>query len=218
MPLRGVCCVPGSFGVRPHKTARHARTCTFYNTPGVPTSGATGDYLRSTVATCRHRWLRAGVAENTLGRTNTVLHMTPALHLVAACLALVVLTFAVGIRLLYVRTMEMREKRVHPQAASTSIQLAAKLQNVQAADNFRNLFETPVLFYSLAAIAIASSYTPAWLSVGAWVYVGIRVAHSLIHCTYNRVMHRFAAFGIGFLLLVCLWVAFVVGLLSKSAA
>lgn len=144
--------------------------------------------------------------------------MTTTIHLVVACLALVVLTFAVGTRLLYVRTMEMREKRVHPQAASTSIQMAAKLQNVQAADNFRNLFETPVLFYSLAAVAIASAYTPAWLALGAWAYVGLRAAHSIIHCTYNRVMHRFAAFGLGFVLLVCLWVAFTVGLVSKSAA
>lgn len=95
--------------------------------------------------------------------------------------------------------------------------MAAKLQNVQAADNFRNLFETPVLFYSLASVAIASGYAPAWLALGAWFYVGLRVAHSIIHCTYNRVMHRFAAFGSGFLLLVCLWVAFIVGLVSKSA-
>jgi hypothetical protein len=114
--------------------------------------------------------------------------------------------------------MEMRAKRIHPQAASTSIQMAAKLQNVQAADNFRNLFETPVLFYSLAAVAIASDYAPAWLAVGAWLYVVLRAAHSFIHCTYNRVMHRFAAFGSGFLLLVGLWVAFIVGLVSKSAA
>jgi hypothetical protein len=114
--------------------------------------------------------------------------------------------------------MEMRAKRIHPQAASTSIQMAAKLQNVQAADNFRNLFETPVLFYSLAAVAIASDYAPAWLAAGAWLYVVLRAAHSFIHCTYNRVMHRFAAFGSGFLLLVGLWVAFIVGLVSKSAA
>jgi hypothetical protein len=144
--------------------------------------------------------------------------MTPTLQLATACLALVLLTFAVGVRLLYVRTLEMRAKRVHPQAASTSIQMAAKLQNVQAADNFRNLFETPVLFYALVAIAIASGHTPAWLALGSWFYVALRAAHSFIHCTYNRVMHRFAAFGSSFLLLVCLWLAFAVGLFSKSAA
>ncbi len=130
---------------------------------------------------------------------------------------MVVLTFAVGGRLLYVRAAEMRERRVHPQAASNSLQMAARLQNVQASDNFKNLFETPVLLYALVAVCIAANYTPAWLAVGCWVYVALRFVHSLIHCTYNRVMHRFAVFGVGFVLLVGLWSAVVVGLLGGRA-
>ena len=144
--------------------------------------------------------------------------MPTAFLLVAAAFAMVLLTFAVGLRLLFVRTQEMREKRVHPQAAATSLAMAAKLQNVQAADNFKNLFETPVLFYALVSIAVAANYTPDWLAIGCWAFVVLRAAHSFIHCTYNRVMHRFAAFGSSFLLLVCLWSAFVFTLLSKSAA
>lgn len=96
--------------------------------------------------------------------------------------------------------------------------MAAKLQNVQAADNFRNLFETPVIFYALVATAIASNFTPVWLVAGCWIYVALRGLHSFIHCTYNRVMQRFAAFGAGFLLLVALWAAFVIGLASTSVA
>lgn len=128
--------------------------------------------------------------------------------LVASCLAMVILTAAVGARLLSVRTREMREKRVHPQAASTSVQMAAKLQNVQAADNFKNLFEVPVLFYALAGIALASSHVPTWLVLGAWLFVALRVAHSFIHCTYNKVMHRFPVFMLGFACIVGLWIAF----------
>jgi hypothetical protein len=143
--------------------------------------------------------------------------MTTSIQLAVACATLVLLTFTVGLRLLYVRSSEMREKRVHPQAASTSLQMAAKLQNVQASDNFKNLFETPILFYSLVGIAIALNYTPVWLAMGSWAYVALRIAHSFIHCTYNRVMHRFAAFGSGFLLLVVLWFVFVAGLIGKSA-
>lgn len=143
--------------------------------------------------------------------------MSPALQLALPAFALVLLTLLVGLRLLYVRSQEMREKRVHPQAASTSVLMAAKLHNVQAADNFRNLFETPVLFYALVATAIGAHYAPEWLILGAWAYVVLRAVHSFIHCTYNRVMQRFAAFGVGFLLLVGLWAAFVIGLAGKSA-
>lgn len=141
-----------------------------------------------------------------------------ALQLTAALLALVLLTFLVGVRLLFTRVEEMRRKRIHPQAASNSLQMAARLENVQAADNFRNLFEVPVLFYALAAVALATQQTPGWLVVGAWAFVALRAVHSLIHCTYNKVMHRLAVFLASFALLVSLWIAFFLSLPAATAA
>ncbi len=143
--------------------------------------------------------------------------MTPPFLLVLSAFAMVLLSALVAVRLLVVRTREMRRKRVHPQAASTSIQMAARLEDVQAADNFRNLFEVPVLFYALVATALATAHTPGWLVAGAWVFVGLRVAHSVIHCTYNTVMHRFAVFMLGFAVVVGLWTALVISLMGRSA-
>jgi hypothetical protein len=91
---------------------------------------------------------------------------------------------------------------------ATSTQMAARLENTQPADNYRNLFEAPVLFYALVAIALAIGHTPSWLVTGAWGFVGLRVVHSAIHCTYNRVFHRLPVFAASFVLLVGLWVAF----------
>ena len=139
-------------------------------------------------------------------------------QLVGALLALVLLTFIVGARLLFTRVQEMRQKRIHPQAASTSVKMAVRLENVQAADNFRNLFEVPVLFYALVAVALATNQTPDWLVAGAWAFVALRVVHSLIHCTYNKVMHRLAAFLAGFGLLVAMWIAFFLSLPLAGAA
>ena len=136
--------------------------------------------------------------------------------LVAAALAMVVLTLVVGLRMLSVRVAEMRNKRLHMQSVATSLQMAARMENVQPSDNFRNLFETPVLFYALVAVAVATSHVPAWLVVGAWCYVALRVVHSAIHCTYNRVMHRFAAFIGSFTVVVTLWIAFFLTLPVKS--
>ncbi|MEO8673425.1 MAG: MAPEG family protein [Tahibacter sp.] len=143
--------------------------------------------------------------------------MNNALHIVASCLVLVLLTCVVGLRLLYVRAIEMRRNRIHPQAVSTSLQVATTLKNVQAADNFRNLFEVPVLFYALVAMSLATAQVPAWLVFGAWSYVALRIAHSAIHCTYINVMHRFAVFGASFAVLVALWVSFFITLSMKSA-
>ena len=143
--------------------------------------------------------------------------MSPnAMHLLLATLGMVLLTFIVGTLMLYSRVQEMRRKRLHPQTAATAYTLSGRLENVQAADNFRNLFETPVLFYSLVACAIGVSHVPPWLMIGAWCYFALRVAHSLIHCTYNRVMHRLAVFALSFVLIVVLWVMYVVALMSKG--
>jgi hypothetical protein len=139
-----------------------------------------------------------------------------AVQLVSAALALVVLTFCVGLLLLFRRVREARTKRIHPQAMSTSTKMAARLEDVQAADNFRNLLEVPVLFYALVAVALATHHTPQWLAVGAWVFVALRVVHSLIHCTYNTVFHRLGVFAVGFVLLVALWVGFFLSLPSAA--
>jgi hypothetical protein len=127
--------------------------------------------------------------------------------------AMMLLVFLVGAALLAQRSNEMRQRRIHPQKVATAAQMAATLQRTNVADNFRNLFETPVLFYALClALAVSGGASPAMLA-GLWAYVALRVVHSLIHCTYNGVMHRFAAFGAGFVLLLALWLSFAVGLL-----
>lgn len=128
--------------------------------------------------------------------------------LIGACLAMVVLTLAVGGVLLFTRVSEMRVKRIAPQAVATSLAMTARLENVRAADNFRNLFEVPVLFYALAAVALAAGHVPPWLVACAWLYVLLRAAHSAIHCTYNDVRHRLAVFLASFLLLAGMWAAF----------
>jgi hypothetical protein len=47
----------------------------------------------------------------------------------------------------------------------------------------------------------------------AWGFVGLRVLHSAIHCSYNRVWHRFYAYLAGGLVLWALWGVLAVGLL-----
>jgi hypothetical protein len=115
---------------------------------------------------------------------------------------MVLFTAAVGTFLLFTRVQEMRRKRIHPQQASTSVQVAARLENVQPADNFKNLFEMPVLFHALVGMAIATGHVPGWLTTGAWVDVALRVRHSVIHWTYNKVYHRPTVLMTSFSLLV----------------
>jgi hypothetical protein len=47
----------------------------------------------------------------------------------------------------------------------------------------------------------------------AWAFVGTRAVHALIQWTYNRVVHRFAVYAIGALILWTMWGLLALGLL-----
>lgn len=127
------------------------------------------------------------------------------------CTAMVLVTALVWIKLYADRLSEMRRKRIDPQALSTVRAAAGKLEITQAADNFRNLFEVPMLFYVLCiALVITGGSTPGFVTA-AWVYVGLRASHSLIHVSYNRVVHRFLVYVTSTILLFGMWAAFVLG-------
>lgn len=138
--------------------------------------------------------------------------MTNSTSLIGTCLSMVALVAVVGLRLLYCRVSELRAKRIHPQATAQSAQMASLTEDSRAADNFRNLFEIPVLFYALVGVALAVGHTPDWLVMGSWGFVALRYLHSFIQCGYNRVFHRLPVFMAGFGLLIALWVAFFLSL------
>lgn len=130
-------------------------------------------------------------------------------------LAMVALTFAVLGVMFRRRVGQMKRDRIHPQRVSTSQEAAALYTDVAPADNYRNLFEMPVLFYlALVVAALTDQVTAAVLGL-AWAYVGARALHSVIHCTYNKVMHRFRAFLLSVIALVSLWCVLGYGLVAR---
>ena len=58
-------------------------------------------------------------------------------------------------------------------------------------DNFKNLFEIPVLFYVLALYLFVTNQVDTTYLTAAWIFVAFRVLHSAVHCTINIVMLRF---------------------------
>ncbi|QNA84080.1 MAPEG family protein [Sphingomonas sp. So64.6b] len=72
------------------------------------------------------------------------------------------------------------------------------------ADNYNHLMEQPTLFYAIALVlALTGTGGGVNLSI-AWAYVGLRIVHSLIQVTVNRVMVRFAIFALSTLCLMAL--------------
>jgi hypothetical protein len=124
------------------------------------------------------------------------------------------LTFAVAVRMYVIRVAEMRASRISPQSLANSRQAAEKLQNIAASDNFRNLFELPVLFFAICPILYVTDNVSTWQLILAWVFVSLRCIHSFIHVTYNRVMHRFRAFLASMICLFAMWAVLVVQLMN----
>ncbi len=72
--------------------------------------------------------------------------------------------------------------------------------------NYMNLLELPTMFYAVC-IALFALGRVAELDLGiAWLYVGLRVVHSLVHLTYNNVIHRLIVFASSNVVLSVLWV------------
>ncbi len=120
--------------------------------------------------------------------------------------ALVALTFAVAVVMYRRRIGEMMRERIHPQSVALSVQVAQRLSDSRASDNYRNLFELPVLFYFGIALAAAAGVGDPYVLGLAWGFVVLRVAHSAIQCSYNKVMHRFQVFMAGMAVLALLWI------------
>ena len=68
-----------------------------------------------------------------------------------------------------------------------------------------NLLELPLLFYVACLTYLVIGRVSEFALTLAWLYVGLRVAHSAIHVTYNRVRRRLIAFALSNVVLVMFW-------------
>lgn len=72
------------------------------------------------------------------------------------------------------------------------------------ADNYNHLHEAPTVFYAVAIVLAIIGQGDGMNAFLAWIYVGLRVIHSLVQVTANRVAVRFALFALSSLVLMAL--------------
>jgi hypothetical protein len=75
-----------------------------------------------------------------------------------------------------------------------------------------NLLEMPLLFYVACLTLYVTKTVDALALQLAWGYVGLRFAHSAVHLTYNKVLHRFAVFAASNFVLFVIWLRVVLSL------
>lgn len=119
--------------------------------------------------------------------------------------AMVFLTLMVAIVMYRRRVNTMKSERIHPQKVHSRKGGMDSFADTRASDNYMNLFELPVLFYVAIFTIMLTNNSSHLMAALAWAFVIFRVTHSIIHCTYNKVMHRFTAFMLSFITLTALW-------------
>ena len=62
------------------------------------------------------------------------------------------------------------------------------------AHNYAHLVEQPTLFYAIVGILAIMGQVSAAAVALAWAYVGLRIAHSLVQATVNKIAWRFPLF------------------------
>ena len=110
--------------------------------------------------------------------------------------ALMLWTLVVWVWLYVRRVGYLKSHRIHAQKVRTPERVAATIpESVQyPAHNFNNLLELPILFYALCLYLFVTANVDALYVYAAWSYVGLRVVHSIVQCTSNIVMRRFAVY------------------------
>jgi len=74
------------------------------------------------------------------------------------------------------------------------------------ADNYNHLMEQPTIFYAVALSLAVLGHGEGTNLTLAWVYVGLRVVHSLVQTLVNKIEVRFSVFCLSSLVLIGLTV------------
>ena len=122
---------------------------------------------------------------------------------------LVMLTFFMMAATGITRLISVRRRQVHPRyyvlmSGDTPPDYVQKVGR-----NMANLLEVPVLFYLLAVLVILFEINNQLLVDLAWLYVALRLLHSIIHISYNNVPHRFIVFVLSVVTLMIMWFQFM---------
>ena len=123
--------------------------------------------------------------------------LTPVLVLV--CLSLVVWLLMVA-----TRVRAIGAAGLPPQSGKHTSELAGKLPawTRQISDNYNHLMEQPTIFYALVFYIQLAGHADALSVKLAWLYVILRILHSIVQCTINVVMVRFLLFLLSTLTLI----------------
>jgi hypothetical protein len=132
-------------------------------------------------------------------------------------LALILWTFVIWLWMYATRIPAMRAAGIDPARIKRKDELdVLPVAVTQIADNYNHLHEQPTVFYALAIYTHLVGIADPLNIALAWTYVGFRVVHSLIQCTWNFVPVRFAVFALASITLIVIAVRNLLALVAAG--
>jgi len=106
------------------------------------------------------------------------------------------LTMVMTLWMFATRIPAMSKLGLDPQAGAGTAKLRELLppEVNKISNNYNHLFEQPTLFYAVALSIAVLGHVDALHVASAWIYVGLRIVHSLVQATINNVTLRFGLF------------------------
>ena len=103
----------------------------------------------------------------------------------------------------FTRIPAMIRLKIHPQKGQDTARLKELLPKEvnRVSNNYNHLFEQPTLFYAVTISIAALGYVDVFYVGCAWTYAVLRIGHSLVQATFDRVMVRFVLFVLSWLVL-----------------
>ena len=116
---------------------------------------------------------------------------------------LMLITILVWVYMYYLRLSYIVSKKVNPQSLATTRQVIDVVPERlnSPSENLINLFELPVLFYATCIYLYVTQQVDYTYLTLAYCFLIFRTIHSVIHCTYNKVTHRFYIYALSSLIL-----------------
>ena len=113
------------------------------------------------------------------------------------------LTFVMASWMYFTRVSAMKRLRIHPQKGQDTSKLKDLLPSevTRISNNYNHLFEQPTVFYAVALVIAVLGHVDQVNVICAWAYTGLRIIHSLIQATVDKVYARFIVFVISWLVL-----------------
>jgi len=122
--------------------------------------------------------------------------------LLAPVLVLICWTLFMWLWMYATRIPAMQKARINPSKMQEKSEMDVLPKEVRRiADNYNHLHEQPVVFYALMFVAVLSGTETTLLVYAAWLYVALRIAHSLIQALWNFIPARFFVFSASSLVL-----------------